>query len=124
MNIPSTHQSVMPYLMVAGAAGFSAFAEQVFGATVTMSRLREGSNVVMHSELQIGGSTIMYCDATEQWAPQTANLFVYVPNADDTYAAALAAGATVVMEPNTQDYGRTCGVTDPYGNTWWITSVL
>ncbi len=124
MNIPSTHQSVMPYLMVAGAAGFSVFAAQVFGATVTMSRLREGSNVVMHSELQIGGSTIMYCDATEQWAPQTANLFVYVPNADDTYAAALAAGATVVMEPNTQDYGRTCGVTDPYGNTWWITSVL
>lgn len=124
MNIPSTHQSVMPYLMVAGAAGFATFAEQVFGATVTMTRLREGSTQVMHSELQIGGSTIMYCDATEQWAPQTANLFVYVPNADDTYAAALAAGATVVMEPSTQDYGRTCGVTDPYGNTWWITSVL
>jgi uncharacterized glyoxalase superfamily protein PhnB len=66
----------------------------------------------------------MYCDATEQWAPQTANLFVYVPNADDTYAVALAAGATVVMEPSTQDYGRTCGVKDPFGNTWWITSVL
>jgi uncharacterized glyoxalase superfamily protein PhnB len=124
MNIPSTHQLVMPYLMLAGAAGFAAFAEQVFGATVTMIRLREGSNQVMHSELQIGGSTIMYCDATEQWAPQTANLFVYVPNADDTYAAALAAGATVVMEPSTQDYGRTCGVKDPFGNTWWITSVL
>jgi PhnB protein len=124
MNIPPTHQSVMPYLMVAGAAGFAAFAEQVFGATVIMTRLREGSTQVMHSELQIGGSTIMFCDATEQWAPQTANLFVYVPNADDTYAAALSAGATVVMAPSTQDYGRTCGVTDPYGNIWWITSVL
>lgn len=124
MNIPTGHQTVMPYLMVADAAGFAHFAEQVFNATVTMTRHRDGSTQVMHSELQIGNSTVMFCDATEQWKPQTANLFVYVANADETFAAALGAGATVVMELSTQDYGRTGGITDPYGNTWWITSVL
>ena len=36
---------------------------------------------------------------------------------------ALQAGATSVMPPADQDYGRSCGVKDPCGNTWWITSV-
>jgi uncharacterized glyoxalase superfamily protein PhnB len=45
-----------------------------------------------------------------------------VSDADRSYAAALAAGATSVMSPADQDYGRSCGVKDTNGNTWWITS--
>jgi len=53
------------------------------------------------------------------------HLFIYVHDADLTYKKALAAGAATVPgnEPSDKDYGRTCGVTDPFGNTWWITSV-
>jgi uncharacterized glyoxalase superfamily protein PhnB len=78
---------------------------------------------IRHAELQIAGSTIMFTNATEQWPPQTANLFVYVENADSAYARALEAGASSVMDLSDQHYGRTCGVKDPTGNTWWITSV-
>lgn len=123
MKIPQGHQSVMPYLMLRDAENFSHFTEQVFNAKVTMHKLRENEKAIMHSELMIGESTIMFCSATEQFTPQTANLFVYVPNADDTYQKALDNGATSVMELSDQDYGRTCGVLDPFGNTWWITSV-
>jgi len=27
------------------------------------------------------------------------------------------------MQLSDQSYGRTCGVKDPCGNSWWITSV-
>ena len=41
----------------------------------------------------------------------------------ESFKKAIAEGATVLMELSDQNYGRTCGVTDPFGNIWWITSV-
>jgi PhnB protein len=125
MNLPKGHQVVMPYLMVKGALKFLDFTKSVFDARLTtnMHKLREDGVTVIHSEITIGGSTIMFTDASDRWPEQTANLFVYVDNADTTYKKAKDAGATTVMELSDQDYGRTCGVTDPLGNVWWITSV-
>lgn len=123
MNIPQGHQAVMPYLMLPDAAKFIDFTKAVFNASPGMQRLRDDGNTIMHAEINIGGSTIMFADATAQWTPQTANMFVYVDNADATFQKALDNGATVVMDLSDQDYGRTCGVSDPFGNVWWITSV-
>ena len=122
MKIPQGHQSVMPYLILNEAEDFSEFTKQVFDAKVNLTKLREDEKTIMHSELMIGNSTIMFAGATEQFTPQTAHLFVYVPNADASYQMALDKGATSVMGLSDQDYGRTCGVLDPFGNTWWITS--
>jgi uncharacterized glyoxalase superfamily protein PhnB len=125
MNLPNGHQVVMPYLMLNGALKFIEFTKSVFNAEVTlnMHKMREDYKTIIHSEITIGGSTIMFSDATEQWEKQTANLFIYVANADETYKKALESGATTVMELSDQNYGRTCGVKDPFGNTWWITSI-
>src|SRR5262245_5869380 len=125
MNLPAGHQVVMPYLMLNGALKFIDFTKKVFNAELTesMHKLREDRTKVMHSEITIGGSTIMFSDASDQWPQQTANLFVYVSNADETYNRAIDSGATTLMELSDQDYGRTCGVTDPLGNVWWITSI-
>jgi PhnB protein len=125
MNLPNGHQVVMPYLMLNGASKFIDFVKTVFNAELTtnMHKLREDRATVMHSEVTVGGSTIMFSDATEQFAKQTANLFVYVDNADETFKKAIASGATTLMALSDQNYGRTCGVTDPFGNVWWITSV-
>ena len=125
MNIPNGHQVVMPYLMLNGALKFIDFVKIVFDGKLNnnMHKLREDGISVMHSEISIGSSTLMITDATEQWPAQTANLFVYVNDADETYKRAIDKGATTVMELSNQDYGRTCGVTDPFGNVWWITSV-
>jgi len=59
----------------------------------------------------------------EDWLPQPAGLFIYVENADEGFRKAKEAGAQVIMEPVDREYGRSCGVKDPFGNTWWITSV-
>lgn len=115
----------MPYLMLNGALNFIEFTKSVFDAELTtnMHKLRDDGKSVMHSEVTIGGSTIMFTDATDQWTEQTANLFVYVDDADKRYKKAIDAGAVSVMDLSNQSYGRTCGVRDPLGNTWWITSV-
>ncbi len=123
MKIPQTHQAVMPYLILNGALQFIDFTKKVFNAGLTSSSMREDNKTVAHSEIQISGSTIMFAEATDQWKAATANLFVYVENADETYNKAIANGAKALMELSNQDYGRTGGVTDPFGNVWWITSV-
>jgi uncharacterized glyoxalase superfamily protein PhnB len=125
VKIPKGHQTVMPYLMLDQAVRFKDFTTQVFGATVTSTHYQEDEPaMIKHCEIQVGESTIMFCDSRAEWPAQPANMFVYVENADDTYKKALEAGGTSMMEPADQEYGRSCGITDPCGNVWWITSVL
>jgi PhnB protein len=123
MNIPTGHQAVMPYLILNGASKFIDFTQKVFDAKLISTHLRDDQKTIMHAEIGIDGSTIMFAEATEQFAPQIAHLFVYVEDADKSFQAAKDNGAEVMTELSDQDYGRTCGVTDPTGNVWWITSL-
>jgi PhnB protein len=120
MNIPEGHNTVMPYLMMEDARRFIEFIKDVFDAKMTHESERDG--MVGHCEARIGDSTMMFSQSRDEWKPATANLFVYVDDADETYRKALASGATTVMEIADQEYGRSGGVTDPLGNVWWITS--
>lgn len=122
MNIPKGHQTVMPYFIVEDANGFFDFAENVFGARLSYPAERP-AELDGHCEMQIGSSTLMFSKSGGPWKPRTADLFVYVEDADETYKKALDAGATSVMELSDQNYGRSGGVSDPYSNIWWITSV-
>ena len=124
MKTPKGYQTVMPYLIVDGAANFIDFTKKVFNAVEKeeMRSMRD-EKTIQHSEIMIGDSTIMFADSTENYKSSTAGLFIYVENADKTYQKAIDEGATTIMELSDQDYGRTCGVKDPFGNVWWITSV-
>lgn len=123
INLPQGYQRVMPYLILKDAAGFLDFCKVVFDATEKLKHMRDETTIA-HAEIQIGESTIMFAEATDQWKTQTAGLFVYVKDADETYKKALENGAVSVMEPANQSYGRSGGITDPCGNTWWITNNL
>lgn len=122
MDIPERHQTVIPYLIVRNAGDFLSFMKNVFDAKESYKAMRDG-HTIQHAELSIGGSTIMFADATDQYKPQPAGLFIYVNNADETFKKAVEAGAATVTEIADQPYGRSGGVKDPFGNTWWITSV-
>lgn len=123
-KIPEGYQTIMPYLILKDAQKFIDFTEKVFGAVENKSnRHMRDENIIMHSEIMIGDSTIMFADSTEQFQPLTTGLFVYVDNADNTYEKAIDNGAKLVSELSDQSYGRSGGVEDPFGNTWWITSV-
>ena len=92
MEIPETHQTIMPYLIVVNAAQFIDFMKNVFGATETNRHMRD-ENIIMHAELMIGNSTIMLADCTDQWQPRTAGMFIYVDNADEKYKKAMDQGS-------------------------------
>jgi PhnB protein len=122
LKIPDNYQTVMPYLIVKDAAQFITFMQKVFDATETHRSMRD-EHTIMHGEIMIGESTIMFADSAEKFRPRTAGLFIYVDDADETFKKAIDAGAASVMEVADQSYGRSGGVEDPFGNVWWITSV-
>jgi PhnB protein len=126
MTIPEGYQQVMPYLIVKDAARFmdflaAVFGAGVFGATEKMRVMRD-ETLVMHAEARIGTSVIMFADATEKFDPRPAGMFVYVEDADRTFNKAIAEGATSIMPMADQEYGRSGGFADPFGNTWWPTT--
>jgi len=122
-KIPENYQTVMPYLIIKNARAFSKFMQIVFGATETILLMRD-ENTVMHGEVMVGGSTVMFADWTENYEPRPAGMFIYVDNADERFQKAIENGASVVTPVADQPYGRSGGVLDPFGNTWWITNVL
>ena len=124
MKIPEQHNQLMPYLIIKNAKDFNQFMEKVFNATEQFMLPRE-DGTLMHGELRIGNAVIMFAEAGEQFPVMNAGMFIYMEDTDVAYKKALAAGAVTVegQEPADKDYGRTCGVKDPFGNTWWITSV-
>ena len=122
-KIPEDYQTVTPYLIIKNAASFIQFMQTVFNAEIINRHMRD-ENIIMHAELKTGNSMIMFADSTEQYPPVNAHLFIYVEDADISYKKAIENGATVVTELSNQSYGRSGGVKDIFGNTWWITSVI
>ncbi|HEY4198591.1 MAG TPA: VOC family protein [Mucilaginibacter sp.] len=123
LNIPEGYQQIMPYLIVENAAAFFDFTKNVFGAQERYKAMRT-ETLIMHAEISIGDSVIMFADATEQHAKQNAGLFIYVDDCDKVYQKALSSGAVTIMEPADQEYGRSAGIKDSFGNTWWITTAV
>lgn len=124
MKIPNGHQPLMPYLILKNADAFIKFTHTVFGAKEIFKSYRDNDNkIIMHAEVQINGCNIMFADMNEFYGVANANLFIYVEDADQTVAVAVQNGATIVNELADQDYGRSGGIEDPFGNVWWVTSM-
>ena len=128
--VPCGYSAVTPYLIVKGAAQALDFYRRVFGARERM-RLPGPGGAVMHAEIEIGGSVIMLADEFPQMgavSPQTLGgspvfVHLYVPDADTTFAGALAAGAKCEQPMETKFYGDRSGtLLDPFGHRWTVTT--
>jgi PhnB protein len=47
-------------------------------------------------------------------------VLLYVPDTDGLFEQALRAGAKSLSAPSDQSYGRTAGVSDEWGNQWYM----
>jgi PhnB protein len=121
MKIPEGYQQVMPYLIVKDAAGFMRFMQNVFDAKEIMKMMRDEKGIA-HAEMSIGDSVIMLADATDQHSSNPAGMFIYLEDADSVYKKAIVEGAIAIMPMSDQEYGRTGGFKDPFGNIWWPTT--
>ena len=123
MKLPEGYQAVMPYLLINDASKFLDFMEKVFHAKLTLKTMLN-EKMIRHAEINIGGSTIMLSDSHRKNTLNEATFMIYVDNADVTYKKAIEEGARAVTKLSNQQYGRSGCVTDPFGITWWITSVI
>jgi uncharacterized glyoxalase superfamily protein PhnB len=120
----NTYRTVTPYLVVRDADAALQFLAAAFCATEQLCQ-RTPEGAVMHAEIVIGHSLIMIGQANESWKALPAALYVWIPNVDEVYAKALAAGATSLSVPEDKPYGhRNAGVMDSNGITWWIGSLV
>jgi uncharacterized glyoxalase superfamily protein PhnB len=71
--------------------------------------------------MMIGDSPIMVSDGGGLRPETPAFLYVYMQDADATYARAIARGATSIEPPSDQAHGdRRAMVEDRWGNVWQI----
>jgi PhnB protein len=118
--IPEGHHSVTPYLVVQGADKLIQFLEQgLEGKCVERHPGPNGQTV--HAEVKIGDSIVMLGEANERAGAYSAMLYLYVPDIDETYRRAVAAGGKSLVEPMNMFYGdRSGAVSDPCGNSWHL----
>jgi uncharacterized glyoxalase superfamily protein PhnB len=120
--IPQGYHTVTPWLISRDTARLIAFLEQAFDAReIEGSRMLNASGAIDHVEVSIGDSILMLFDSRESW-PDTPSFFrLYLPDADDSFRRAIAAGATPVTEMTELFWGDRIGrVRDPLGNIWWL----
>ena len=114
---PGGWHSVTPRLVVHDVAAQVAFMREAFGATGSYTEGRP-------AELKIGDSMLMVSGVGVREA-MPASLYLYVEDADATFAKAVAAGATVIEEMLDTAYGDRRGmVRDAGGNVWQIATRL
>jgi PhnB protein len=111
---------VQAYLHPLRAEPVMNFLQRAFGAA-ELGRHAAPDGVIHHLMLKIGTSYMEMGEAHGPYQPMQSMFYMYVPDCDAVYQRTLAAGAKSIQEPADQPYGdRTSGVTDPFGNTWYI----
>jgi PhnB protein len=104
--IPDGYHAVTPYLVCDGAAAAIAFYEKVFGAALAYPPIPAPGGKIGHAELRIGDSIVMLADEHP---------------VDQTFRAALAAGAKERRPVKDQFYGDRSGLLeDPFGHVWTV----
>ena len=125
--IPEGSHTITPHLSVKGAAKYVDFLKAAFGA-VEQLRMPGPGGRLMHVHMRIGDSSLMFADPFPEFgSPPIAEghwplvLHLYVPDADSTFAQAVAAGCQATMPLKDQFWGDRYGhVKDPFGFTWAI----
>lgn len=117
---PNGYTSVAPYLIVDGTGRTIDLLVGVFDAA--RPRRHPGpEGKVLHGEVRIDDTVVMFSDGAPDWPPVPSHVHVYVRDVDARYQRAPAAGATSVQAPiEKDDEDERGGGKDAGGTTWWI----
>ena len=123
--------TIMPTLRYRNAPAAIDWLCQVFGFE-RHAVYANPDGTIGHAELTLGGGMIMLGSVKDdeygrgfkspiELGVETRSAFIVVPDADEVYARAQAAGAVVVRPLKDTDYGsREFSVKDPDGHTWSV----
>jgi uncharacterized glyoxalase superfamily protein PhnB len=112
--------TLQPYLHPLRAEPVLNFVRRAFGAE-ELGRHATPDGVIHHVTVKIGNARMEMGEAHGPYQPMPTMFYLYVEDCDALYKRALSAGATSISAPTDQPYGdRSGGVTDPFGNKWYI----
>jgi PhnB protein len=127
-GIPEGYHTLTPSLNLKGAAAALEFYKTAFDA-IERFRMPGPGDSIMHGEMQIGDSIVMFCDEAPDWgafSPESVggcpiSLNLYVEDCDALTDQAVGAGARILRPPTTYPWGeRSSMVIDPFGYRWAI----
>ena len=118
-SVASALRTVTPMLHVRNGVEYVEFLKRALGASEEL-RHEEPPGTLRYARLRIGDAAI---ELTEN-EPMTGAFMLYVNDPDAAYRQALDAGATSLMEPSDQPYGRVAGVADAVGSQWFFSRPL
>ena len=125
--IPDGFHTITPHLNVRNAAAAIDFYKNVFGAKEISRMPGPDGKSIMHAELKIGDSVLILCDEFPEFgcrSPQQLNgtavtIHLYLPNVDEVFERAVAAGAQTMMPVQEMFWGDRYGkLKDPFGHEW------
>jgi PhnB protein len=138
-DIPADHryrpedrimQGVIPYICLAGQSGAAAdLYIKAFGAKdIGRMPMDDKPGQFMHLQLEINGGALMLTDHTEMSSAQggtepipRGHLQLVVPNGQEWWDRAIAAGCKVIAPFERQFWGDTWGLlSDPFGLKWAV----
>lgn len=121
-QITGRGHSLNPFVIVEDAAGFIAFAEQVFEAReVVEARTPTPTGSLIHAELRVGDSILLLADPQRGWQAHPGLFQIWVSDVEELVTRAVGSGAVVVTPP-TPFYGSLtlARIQDPWRNLWWV----
>ncbi len=119
---PAGYTSVAPWVVTDDTGAFLDFVTEVLdGEEIGRVATEDGS--IGHGETRVGDTVVLAFDRRPEWPAMPSLLRVFVPDADATFAKAVAAGAHVVTDLSDSAFGQRGGrIKDPFGNVWWVVS--
>ncbi|MBE1877604.1 VOC family protein [Myceligenerans pegani] len=118
---PAGFSTLNPFFVTRDAEGLITFLRDVFGGTEhDDARTVDVDGLLLHAELEIGGTTLMFGERKPGWPDLPQLTQIYVSGLDDVLSRAEARGARVVTRP-TDFFGTVFSrLIDPWGNLWWV----
>jgi PhnB protein len=111
---------IQPSLHPLRSAPVIDFLKRAFDAE-EVGRYQTPDGVIRHATVKVGDSYMELGDAHGPYQPTERMFYLYVPNCDELYLRAIAAGGKSISEPTDHPYGdRSGAVKDAFGNEWWI----
>jgi len=121
-TITGRGNTINPFIIVEGAAGFITFAEEVFDAReVTEARTPTPVGKLIHAELRVGDSLVLLADTQEGWRTHSGMFQIWTSDVEMMLRRAVDRGSVIVTPP-TPFYGSLtlARIEDPWGNLWWV----
>ena len=119
--------SVIPHLVVKGAADALEFYKRAFGMEEVMRMPSPDGSSIVHAELRYGNCSIFLVDEFPEWgskAPATlggspVSINLHVKDIDSAFQTAVEAGAEATMPPADMFWGDRYGkLRCPFGHEW------